>query len=88
MTLGLETDIYVNPYFTNWFYLDNITKLQVKLLEEMTWSEYSKSIDNSLWDFPWAWPDENHVKDSAKNFIYSLNTANFIYSLNTAIKRL
>jgi hypothetical protein len=76
MTFNLDKrDKYADPYITNRNYLHNMSEIQMKLLEEMTWNEYFKYIDNGLWDFPWAWPDENHVKDSAKNFTYSLNTA-------------
>ena len=74
MALNLsKRDNYVNPYHTNWHYLYGLTELQMKRLEEMKWN--GVYIYTQLWDFPWAWPDENHVKDSAKNFTYSLNTA-------------
>ena len=69
MTLGLETDIYVNPYFTNWFYLTSLTSVQLKALKEMTWDGYTGYIHTELLTIPKAGFDKKHAKDSVKSFI-------------------
>ena len=73
MTLGLETDIYVNPYFTNWFYLDNITKLQVKLLKEMRWDESHIDTDTDLWFIPIARVRKTKAERTTDIFTGDLN---------------
>lgn len=73
MTLGLETDIYVNPYFTNWFYLDNITKLQVKLLKEMRWDESHIDTDTDLWFIPITRVRKTTAEITTDIFIERLN---------------
>jgi hypothetical protein len=70
MALDLD-EMYkdANPYFTNWFYLNNMTSLQLKALEEMNWYEYSKYIHSDLLDIPLIWRDKSKVR-----FIVSLNS--------------
>ena len=72
MALNLsKRDNYVNPYHTNWHYLYGLTELQMKRLEEMEWN--GVYIYTQLWDFPWAWPNEENAKSSMKGFINDLN---------------
>ena len=53
MTFNLDKrDKYADPYITNRNYLHNMSEIQMKLLEEMTWNEYFKYIDNGLWYVP------------------------------------
>ena len=74
MTLDLnETYKDANPYFTNWDYLNNMTSLQTKSLNELAW-EYSKYISTGLWNVPNIWSDGNKIY--------------FIVSLNNVIKEL
>jgi hypothetical protein len=73
MTLGLETDIYVNPYFTNWFYLRNLTWLQVKLLKEMRWDESHIDTDTDLWFIPITRVRKTTAEITTDIFIERLN---------------
>ncbi len=74
MSLDLdESAIYANPYTTNWYYLRNMTKLQVKALEEMEWDgEYIRD-GFGLWVVPLAWVDKKRTEDSVEDFIIELN---------------
>ena len=75
MTLDLnETYKDANPYFTNWDYLNNMTYLQTKSLNELAWDEYYKYISTELWNVPNIWSDGNKIY--------------FIVSLNNVIKEL
>lgn len=52
MTLNLnKKSKYTSPYYTNWDYLRNMTDLQMKPREEMTWNEKYKEI-TGLWYVP------------------------------------
>lgn len=76
MTLDLNKFvIYADPYTTNRNYLRNMTKLQVKALEEMKLKRRYryKYINTGLWHVPWAWIEEKSIKYSVKDFIDSLN---------------
>ena len=73
MTLGLETDIYANPYFTNWFYLDNMTDLQVKLLKGMRWDESHIDTDTDLWFIPITRVRKTTAEITTDIFIERLN---------------
>ena len=80
MTLWLsETSEYVNPYSTNWHYLDNMTYLQMKPLEKMRYDNFFPYIHIDLWIIP--------ITNTLKKDIGS-SVENFIENLNTAIKRL
>ncbi len=74
--MALDLDkyvIYADPYRTNWHYLDNMTSLQVKALEEMEWDGEYKEINASLWYVPRAWVDKKRTEDSVEDFIIELN---------------
>jgi hypothetical protein len=74
MTLELtKYVIYADPYRTNWHYLDNMTSLQVKALEEIHWDKYYRRIHTGLWSVPLIRIDENSTKNSVKGFIVDLN---------------
>ena len=64
---------YASSYFTNWYYLHNMTRLQVKPLNEIIWSEFSKHIHTGLWDVPNAWKRKKDTKDSVKGTIKYFN---------------
>lgn len=64
---------YANPYFTNWFYLDNITKLQVKLLKEMRWDESHIDTDTDLWFIPITRVRKTTAEITTDIFIERLN---------------
>ncbi len=74
MALSLyKFEIYANPYTTNWNYLQNMTSLQVKALEEMEWDgEYIRD-SLGLWFIPWAWIEEKSTKNSVEDFMERLN---------------
>ena len=72
MSLNLDKrDKYVNPYYTNWFYLHNMTWLQMKLLEDMEWN--GVYINNNLSDVPWTGNNGKHAERSVEYFINDLN---------------
>ena len=74
MTLYLnKVEAYADPYRTNWFYLDNMTNLQMKALNEITWDKYYRRIHTELWVVPLAWSDEKSPKYSIEGFIVELN---------------
>jgi hypothetical protein len=74
MSLDLKKHLgYADPYNTNWDYLQNMSSLQVKALEEMNWYWRSKEIDTSLLQLPYAWFYREDAKASVKRFRYSLN---------------
>jgi hypothetical protein len=73
MSLWLKDSNYVNPYFTNWNYLDNMTALQMKALGTMLWSEDMEYIYTGLKNIPRAWAYEEPAKRSVKGFINDLN---------------
>jgi hypothetical protein len=74
MTLNLhKSEIYANPYTTNWGYLQNMTSLQVKALKGMRWNEEYKEINASLWYVPRAWYNKKTTKNSAEGFMERLN---------------
>ena len=78
MSLVLRRDYYTgnyaNPYNTNRNYLDNMTNLQMKLLNKMIWVDHSYIRDSfSLWILPTAMGTEKEVKESMKYFIRDLN---------------
>ena len=73
MTLWLNDSNYVNSYNTNWFYLNNMTKLQMKALGTMRWSKDNEYIDTGLNSIPVAWVYEELVKRSVNGFIGDLN---------------
>ena len=73
MTLWLNDSNYVNSYNTNWFYLNNMTKLQMKALGTMRWSKGNEYIDTGLNSIPVAWVYEELVKRSVNGFIGDLN---------------
>lgn len=76
MTLDLDKSvIYANPYYTNWYYLRNMTALQMKALEkmELKGGHRHKYINADLWPVPWAGMEEKSIKDSVKGFIENLN---------------
>ena len=74
MTLYLnEKESYENAYYTNFGYLYNMTRLQVKPLNEIIWSEFSKHIHTGLWDVPNAWKRKKDTKDSVKGTIKYFN---------------
>ena len=72
MSLNLDKrDKYVNPYYTNWFYLHNMTWLQMKLLEDMEWN--GVYINNNLSDVPWTGNNRKYAERSVEYFINHLN---------------
>lgn len=74
MTLWINTtDKYTDAYYTNWSYLNNMTDLQMKVLEEMGW--YEDYIGITLWRIPapWVFPYKKDAKYSTKDFIDDLN---------------
>ena len=73
MTLWLNDSNYVNSYNTNWFYLNNMNKLQMKALGTMRWSEDMEYIYTGLKNIPRAWAYEEPAKRSVKGFINDLN---------------
>jgi hypothetical protein len=74
MTLVLKRANYTNPYYTNWFYLDNMIDLLRKPLNEITWRENEYISDSfSLWILPDARVNEKYAKYSVESFIDSLN---------------
>lgn len=74
MTLNLnKKSKYTSPYYTNWGYLRNLTWLQMKSIEEMTWGDEYKKIHTGLWDVPNAWHIRKYAKDSMRYFISDLN---------------
>jgi hypothetical protein len=74
MTLFLNEEYkYTEPYYTNWYYLRNMTKLQVKALEEMEWDKYYIRILTDLWGVPWVSFSKKDVEDSMELFIDNLN---------------
>ena len=73
MSLNLDKrDKYANPYYTNWDYLENMTALQMKALNEIEWDEEYKYIDPGLWAVPWSIFSES-AKNSVEYFITDLN---------------
>lgn len=68
-----KVEAYADPYRTNWFYLDNMTNLQMKALEGIEWNKASKHIRAGLLSVPWAWYNKKTIKDSVKYFIDNLN---------------
>ena len=73
MTLGLGADIYANRHFTNWFYLDNMTDLQVKLLKGMRWDKSHIDTDTDLWFIPISWVSKTKAERITDIFIGDLN---------------
>ena len=74
MTLYLnEKESYENAYYTNFGYLYNMTRLQVKHLKEVEWYELSKYIHTGLWDIPWAFSSKLDALNSTEVFIEFLN---------------
>jgi hypothetical protein len=74
MSLDLDkSEIYANPYTTNWNYLDNMTALQMKALNEMECDEEYKYILTDLWAVPVAWPIKTNAKITIKGFMKRLN---------------
>ena len=74
MTLILnKSETYADPYRTNWFYLRNMTSLQMKALEEINWDERYKVIQTSLWGIPWSFKNGIYTENSVKEFIIYLN---------------
>lgn len=74
MSLNLnEKYKYTDPYYTNWFYLHNMTTLQMKALKGMRWNEEHKYIITDLGDLPWAFSSKSDTKNSTKVFIIGLN---------------
>ena len=79
MSLALnETGNYANVYFTNWAYLNNMTKLQMKPLKEMEWNRAFEFIHDNL--------DSVAITYVYENIEYSMKQ--FINDLNNAVKRL
>ena len=77
MTLNLNKKAkYTSPYYTNVDYLHNMTSLQMKALEEMTWIGAYKEIDTSL----------RYVPDAFSRKIRSMRY--FVNALNGKIKGL
>ena len=75
MTLELNKEKKrINPYSTNLFYLQNMTELQMKLLQKIYWVEEYKVIRNSLWSLPYAWVTKEDAKYSITFFIANLDT--------------
>ena len=73
MSLDLKKHIkYANAYQTNLNYLDNMTSLQVKLLQEGM-GGHETLIYTGLWYVPWAFSNEENVKGSVERFISDLN---------------
>ena len=75
MSLNLnEKYKYTEPYYTNWFYLDNMIDLLRKPLNEITWRENEYISDSfSLWILPDARVNEKYAKESVESFIDDLN---------------
>ncbi len=74
MSLNIDKSYkYANPYYTNWDYLHNMTKLQVKALEEMEWDKYYIRILTDLWGVPWVSFSKEAVEGSVERFIDDLN---------------
>ena len=74
MTLNLDKkEGYANSYHTNLLYLRNMTDLQVKPLNEITWHEFFKYIHTGLRDVPNAWKRKKDTKDSMKGTIKYFN---------------
>ena len=72
LTLG-KKDNYANPYRTNWDYLRNMTSLQMKSIEEITWDENYKYIHTNLWSVPWNSFSKGDAEHSVNYFIEYLN---------------
>jgi hypothetical protein len=73
MSLDLnERDKYANAYQTNLNYLDNMTSLQVKLLQEGM-GGHEKFIYTGLGYVPYTLPSKTYAKDSVKESILDLN---------------
>jgi hypothetical protein len=73
MSLNLtKKEYYTNSYETNWYYLSNMTELQMKALGEMKW--YDNYIDTGLWRIPYAIVSPKiKAERPFKAFIYFLN---------------
>jgi hypothetical protein len=76
MSLALDEYGYANSYYTNWEYLQNITELLMKALEEMEWNRAFEIIHDDLEPVP--------VTYTHKNIEYSIEL--FINDLNNAVK--
>jgi len=74
MTLFLnEKEIYENSYYTNWNYLQDMSELQMELLQGMEWDEDYEHILTGLSDLPWAFSYKKDAEYSIKEFIDDLN---------------
>ena len=79
MPLSFKDGIYVNPYYTNWYYLQNMTELQVKILKGMEWRSGFQYIHDDLEEpVPYI--------NIYTNGNYSVKY--FISALNNVVKRL
>ena len=73
MTLDLNENKCTNPYYTNRGYLINMDRLQVKIIEELTWIEKDSYVRDYLWNIPVAWPSKEIKGITVKEFIEDLN---------------
>jgi hypothetical protein len=74
MSLNLnEKYKYTEPYYTNWFYLHNMTAFQMKALKGMEWKRKFIGDGLSLGVIPDAQSSIITIKDSVKAFIERLN---------------
>ena len=64
---------YTDPYYTNWFYLRNMTAFQMKALNGMKWDRKFIGDGLSLGVIPDAQSSIITIKDSVKAFIERLN---------------
>lgn len=72
MSLNLDKlDIYADPYDTNWDYLHDMTKLLMRVLEEIIWT--GSRIHADLWAVPDARSYKINAKDATKYFMERLN---------------
>jgi hypothetical protein len=72
MSLNLnKNENYTNSYDTNWGYLNNMTDLQMKALEKITW--YGHYIHTNLMFIPWARFSNLDAKKITEAFIKRLN---------------
>ena len=64
---------YANSYHTNWFYLNNMTSLQMKALNGINWIKSYKEIHTGLGYVPEIWIYKKYAENSVKGFTGDLN---------------
>lgn len=63
---------YAYAYYMNWSYLENMTALQMKPLDETTWDEDYEPILTDLSGLPWAFSSKEEAKESVIDILIVL----------------